>query len=79
MKRILSTLSVFSLVLAVSAFGYSQTPTGSCCHHGAACCEGQKAECCQKAAKASCCDMAEKAECCKKQAACCDKATAHKS
>jgi hypothetical protein len=62
MKRILSSLSVATIVLAMTAFGYAQTPTAKCCQEKAACCE--KAECCQQ-------DSA----CCHKLSACCHKAT----
>ena len=57
MKRILSTLSLLSLALAMTAFASSQTPTTACCQGNAACCE-----------KHQCCDHGK---CCKKGAGCC--------
>ncbi len=61
MKRILSTLSLLSLALAMSAFASSQSPAGTCCHGKAACCE-----------KAQCCDHGK---CCKQGAGCCPQTT----
>jgi hypothetical protein len=66
MKRTLSTLSILTLGLAMSAFAYSQTPTATCCQGQAACCDQStccdhakccgKATCCQKTPKPACCD-----------------------
>jgi hypothetical protein len=67
MKRTLSTLSILTLGLVMSAFAYGQTPTAACCQGKAACCE-KGANCCDQG---KCCD---KAACCKQtpRPACCD-------
>jgi hypothetical protein len=59
MKRILSTLSLLSLALVMSAFASSQTPAAACCQGKAACCD-----------QTQCCDHGK---CCKEGAACCPK------
>jgi hypothetical protein len=60
MKRTLCTLSILTLGLAMSAFGYSQTPRAACCQDHAVCCD--QSTCCDHA---KCCDQGA---CCKKSA-----------
>jgi len=45
MKRIFS-ITLFSLALVMTPFGFSQTTTPQCCQHKAACC--QHGACCHK-------------------------------
>lgn len=67
MKRILSSLSILTLGLAMSAFAYGKTPSTTCCQDQSACCD-KSASCCDQA---KCC---EEASCCQKspKPACCD-------
>ena len=65
MKRTLSTLSILTLGLVMSAFAYGQTPTAACCQGQATCCD--KSTCCDHAkccGEAACCKKAPKPTCC---------------